>query len=341
VKRGGIEMRGLKASIIIASFTVLVCTLMLVTSGGGTGNPLKKDVQTMGSYTSGGIVKEEGSFSPDMYYEYGDGDDIYYVKYDDRSEIKVYNISSGKSEKVLTPINMENKIHAFCKSGDYYVWEEDGVFQEDSEKPQPLGDWKLYIRKGNQIIRIDEGVSTGSEEDRYLLLPPQKLSASGNYLVYKVYGYTSDSDKLQILVMLYDLRNLKASVIFSSPDIKNAEVSEPSVYSGRVVWSVSNGEGKGDMYLYDINSGSTSKLTEKGSLLNPIIWGDYVVCSSIGGDGPAIAVLNFNTGFKKYIAFSDYSLFPKKELHDYTIGGGYVTLKLQFLLLYHNAPIDY
>lgn len=320
----GDKMKGFKISIVLTLFTILVCAIMLLSTADPV-SPLKKDVQTMDNSVSQGIVKEEGSFSAEIYYEYCEGMDIYFVKYDDRGDIKAYNISAGKIEKVLTPMNAGNKIHTFFKSGDFYAWEEDSIMQEDMEDTGQSGSWMLYVRKGNHITRIDQGKDFETNAEKDLKLPPQKLSASGNYLVYKTYDLETDPQELKAVIKLYDMNADRGYVIFSLPYNKNTELSEPSVYGNHVVWSISNGNGRGDMYLYDISSGSTSKLTEKGSLLNPVIWGDYIVCSSMGSDGPSIAVLNYNTGLKKYIAFSDYTLFPKMELHDYTIGEGYVT----------------
>lgn len=319
-------MRGLKASLVSIIAAITACIVMILVSGISFDGGLKKtDIQVSGTGVSDGIVKGEGSFSADINYESGDDMGIYYVKYDDRNSVKLYNISTGKSDTVLTPMDAKNKIHAFCKSGDYYAWEEDCILQDDQEEPESWSNWKLYIRRGNQIVRIDEGRSFNIKTDVNLKLPPQKLTASENYLVYKTYDMLPDTESPGIVIKLYDMKNDKCSVIYSAADFKNTQVSEPYIYKNHIVWSVSKGENRGDMYLYNTGSGSTSKLTENGALSNPIIWGDYIICSSAGSSAPAITVLNFNTGFKKNIAFSDYTLFPKKEMHDYSADGGYVT----------------
>lgn len=324
-------MKGLKASLITVLITLVVCIVLFITGGIGPQDILKKaDVETSANPVSSSIVVEEGTFPSDIYYEFGEDRDIYYVKYDDRSSVKIYNLASGRSESTLTPLNAGNEIHAFCKSGDYFVWEEDSLSQDSVGGLNMYRNWKIFIRKGNHIVRIDEGRLLEGEKDAALKLLPEKLSVSGNFLVYKTYNLLPGMDNPDLVIKLYDMENDRSNIIYSTGDIKNLEVSEPCIYKNYVVWSTAaaGDTGKfdiGDLYLYNIGTWSLSKLTDRGSLTNPLIWEDYIICNSLEATGPSIVVMNFKTGFRKHIAFSDSSLSPKREIHDYSAGGGYVT----------------
>lgn len=325
-------MKGIKASLAIVVLTILICIALIVSSGAGAQLGLKKTGTLTGEvYASAGIIVEEGTFAPDIYYEYANNKNIYHVKYDNRSAVNLYNIDQKESEVLLTPLKSQNKIHAFCKSSDYFVWEEDEL-SDEPEKETKVGDWGLYLRKGNQILKIDESKSLGSSTSADLSAPPQSLSAYENYLVYKSYGEVPGASNSGAVIKLYDMKNDKSRIIFSLIDTKNIEITEPYIYKNFIAWSTSDNkpgenltERTGDIYIYNINTSSYSKFTEGGNLLNPILWEDYIICSRYSSKGPSLVVINMKTGAAKDIVFSDYSLFPKREIHDYSAGGGYVT----------------
>lgn len=325
-------MKGLKASLALIIVTILTCIVIVVTSSGMSKTGLKKtNAVAAANYSTTDILMEEGTFAPDIFYEYANNKDIYHIKYDDRSSIKLYDIAGGKSEIILTPIKPENKIHAFYKYSDYFIWEEDGA-SDESERVERVDDWDLYLRKGNEITKIDTCGILDIDPKININLPPQKLSAYDNYLVYKTYDGIPYTGKSGAVIKLYDMSKETYKVIFSLEDIKGIEISEPCIYKNYVVWSTSTvmqGDIEnlktGDMYIYNINANSYTKVSEKSNLLDPVIWEDYIVCSRYGDKGPSVVVMNIKTGALKDVAFSDYSVFPKKEVHDYSVGGGYVT----------------
>lgn len=320
-------MEGFKASVVSIILTVVTCLMIVSVSKAQTIMGFKIVDNTDENPES--IVKEEGAFPPSVNFVYGEGRDIYHIKYDTRDSVEVYDILSGKSEMLLTPINTGYKINAFSKSGDCLIWEEEKGLLDDGEEG-PLKGWAIYFRKGNKIFKIDEkkyGEQSGGDAAQFSRL---KLSVYESKLVYKSYDSIPGTDGEGAVIKLYDLADRSSKIIFSLSHAKDIVVSDPCIYKNYIVWSTySSYAGDelplGNIYVYNIKSNSYNILTRQDGYIEPLIWDNYIVCGFYSSSGPGVAVIDINTGSRKIIASSDYTISPRKVIHDYMVGEGYIT----------------
>lgn len=327
VKRGVILKRWYLCVIVLA-VTASICTAAYIYGRRSTLSLKKVDIMASKDNSTISPIIEEGTFTGNISYEYAQDKKIYYTKYSDKKSIQVYDIPSGKSETIMDALQPGNKINFFTISNDCYIWEED-----NDDESEDMTNWGLYIKKGSQIIKIDGDTAA---ENKGIAMSPQGMSASGDYLVYRIHDVIPGVDKQGYLIKLYDIKNDGAKTIFTQADNSDIGISDPYINGNYVVWSVSkdiNDEKnqKSDVYIYSIKSGGFVKLTEDDNLSNPIIWETYVICLSNDIDGSSIVILNTVTGKKKTIAKSDYTKFPEKEVHDYFAGNGYITWNNSYL----------
>lgn len=326
-------MRGLKASFVILGITVIACIAMLSSGYRRVNTFSTVDVQQPD------IVTGTGTFSGNAYYLFADNQGIYYVNYNGRNRVELFDIKKQASSYYLSPVKSNHKINLMSKSGDNVLWEEDSEhLREDGDKDF-IYDWDIYLKKDNRIIKVDGGNRPGESQDVDESAPPKVLSVYGNYLVYKTYDKVPGTNSTGIVLKLYDMENDKIRSIFSIMDIKNTSVSDPCIYKDYVVWGAGkaqqeNGNNKenGDIYIYNIKTNSYSKFIEGDNLSNPMIWEDYIICSSRGDGGASIVLINIKDGSRKSIASTDSSLSPYKEVYEYSMGEGYIT--------WNNSYID-
>lgn len=329
-------MRGFKASILIIILTAATCMFLI-----GAVKVRKHDVYTindkinenkdMKQETKNEKVLEEGTFPGYINYEYVDNNGIYHIKYNDRKEIYLYDKNTGKSDILVTTTKSKNSIHAFAKDNGYIVWEEDSGLLNDSEKLHNISDWELYLKKDTMIMKVDEGKPMKVDTDIVISLPTECISICGDYFVYKTYDNIPGTSETGAVIKLYDIKKERSRTIFSLIDIKNTYVSSPNIYKDYIVWSTARKNldserlEESNIYVYNIKYNAYSMVEGGHGLKDPMMWEDYVVCSSINTDKPSISLLNIKTGEKKDIASSDYSLKPRKEITDFSLGHGYVT----------------
>lgn len=322
-------MKGFKAAIVAIVATAFICFVIIFISRFQTTMGLKviDDGENIEPET---IVKEEGVFPKDVNYVYAEGRDIFHIKYDIRDSVKVYDLQSNMSEVVLTPINKDYKICDFFKSGDYYIWEEEMGFCDESEESgvSYMG-WAIYFRVGNEIVKVDEYKYDGSKDKDTLKIFNSNLSAYGSNLVYKSYDSIPGTDGKGLTIKLYDLSSRRSKIIFSLSDAEDIMVSDPYIYKNYVVWSTYRYSNDnipiGDIYVYSMKSNGYTILTRDDGYIGPMIYENYIACGFYTKKGPSLVLINMNTGDKKIITSSDYSLSPKLEMHDYMMGNGYIT----------------
>lgn len=325
-------MRGLKASAAILFITIITCIVL------ADGGYRKADTAYQPDGTISEIVTEAGTFPGNIYYVFKDSSGIYGIKDSPGGGVDIYDVSSGKTSTFLKPIKSENRINAFCRSGAYVIWEEGSPSGEDKEGTGSTYSWALYLRKDNRILKIDENSPLELDTDAQVSVFPEKISAYGNYFVYKTYDTLPENNQKGLVIKLYDIAGEKSKNILYLADIKNTDVSEPYVYKNYVVWSEADvtvgydgADVKSDIYLYNISTESCIKVTNGETLINPLIWEDYIICSSRSSDDNTLILLNFTTGHRKNIVLSDFSVSPSREVLDYSVGSGYVAWNTSYM----------
>lgn len=325
-------MRGFKASILIIVLTAATCAVLV-----GIIRLKNNDVYAMNSELRQKDIfyEGEGTFPGNINYEYADGEGIYHIKYNDRSSISVYDIYSGKSRILITPIKPGNYIHAFSKYENYIVWEEDQRPVDDSENEGNIHSWDIYISEDGKALKIDEGKPKSIDINAGISLYPEKICMTGDYVVYRAYGAIPGTSEEGIVIKLYDIKRNKSKVIFSLMDIDNTEVSNPYIYNNRIVWSTAGsypdvtGENeKYGLYIYDIKTESYIMPEGGHGLVNPVIWEDYVVCRNMDSKYGEILLFNIKDGLKDSIVCSDGLEASDSGVLDYSIGHGYITWNL-------------
>lgn len=341
-------MRGLKASVLLVIVTGATCFMIIRTNRVEREDTpvVNSQVETIAAdtvvkytepqkeveYIKPDCVVEEGSFPGYINYEYADSSGIYHVRYDKRDSISLYDIVTGKLEVLMGPVILGNYIHAFDKYGEYLVWEEDNSQLNDPEDMDSEYDWKIYLRKDKVIQKVDEGKAVALNTGTDVSLPPGKLTIYGDFLAFKTYDMVPGTSDNGVIIKLYDIKRERLKAIFSLIDIKNICISAPDMYKDLVVWSTAelspedHGKVSGSkIYVYNIKTNSYGSLEKGESLINPLIWEDYIVSIDVSEKNPFLVLLNIRTGEKKKIASSDYSLSPRREITGYSIGEGYVT----------------
>jgi len=321
---GEMNMRSIRASVAILFLTAATCTILIGAVSNRHQNVYQEAmVNAEDTDSAHGIIAKEGTLPGAIYCEYGDGDDVYYIRYNSRKNISFYNMAVGSSSVAATPIGPKNYIHVLCKMGDYLAWEEDGSSLNDPEKPHSVNDWVIYLMKNNMVVKVDEGKPVKIDTITDISLPPQKLSMYGDLLVYKTYDNIPGTKDSGVVIKLFDMKKEKSKAIFSLMNIKNAVVSDPYIYKDYIVWSVlecRDGDArvieKGYMYLYNVNTGSYARIKNGEGFINPMIWQDYVVCTNTQDIGNSLSVLDIKTGLKKDVA---------SNILDYSVSDGYVT----------------
>lgn len=325
----GIIMKRLKISLVLLIVTIASCGAIISISNSSSMQGFKK-ITSGQNYAEDGIISEEGVFPVDVNYEYAEGGNIYHIRYTDRSSIGVYNISSQKSETIVTPVNSGYVIDSFCKAGDCFIWKENSE-PSDEQYEGNAGDWSIYLKEGNSITKIDGKGKTSLDGVKSAESYPGRLSSYGDYIAYKSYGSIPGTDETGPVVKFYDIAYSKLKTIFSVVNGRDIVISDPYVYKDNIAWSVSklkydsDEDAQGDIYLYNIKTGDYKKLTENGPFLEPVIWENYIVCLRSEAKARSIVMIDMNSGSKKELVSSDKSISPVKEVHDFMAGGGYVT----------------
>lgn len=327
-------MKRIKASLAALFLTAATCSVLIGASSVRSSVGLAKvTVPVVISSIEQGIMVGSGTFPGSVYCEYADDKGVYHTKYNSRRNISIYDLQSGQSNIVRKPEVPGNYIHTFIKNKDYTAWEEDSGKSIDSERQDKSNDWKVYVDKNGTTTLVDEGkpVKIGANAES-TGISPIKLSLYGDYLVYRTYDTVPGTNDNGVVIKLYDIKKEKLRAIFSIVDVQDFQVSNPNIYKNYIVWSTVRKKAgdvaaasDGELYLYSIKHNSYIKIAQGEDFINPVIWEDYIVCVRNSNKNPSITIFNFNTAFKKDIVFSDYSLFPKKEFFDYSIGEGYVT----------------
>lgn len=321
-------MKGLKISVLSLMITVFTCFAIISISGNRALMSFKK-INTNDKYPNHGIIIDEGTFPEDINYEFADSRNIYNIKCDTRSSVGIYDMVTEKSETLLTPVNETYKIDLFCKSGDYLIWKESGGPIDDQAEGSTQ-DWKIYIRNGNDITKADECKKAEMDDSSKTDIVPERLSAYDNYLVYRTRDYIPGTEDKGTILKLYDLNAKSAKAIFSLYDAKETIVSDPYIFKNMVSWSVyrinddNSKTAEGDIYVYNIVSGSYSRLTESAPFINPVIWENYIICQRAEAYKSGIEIINTLNGARKEITSSNNSKVPAREVHDYSAGSGYV-----------------
>lgn len=146
-------------------------------------------------------------------------------------------------------------------------------------------------------------------------------SISGNYIVW----YSNNNG-----IMLYDIAIDKTTEITTHGTVGTpGGFVRPRVYSNTVVYEADANGKPGDLYLYDIPSGQSSKI---GFGLMPRIYGDYVIWSAGFGNTDPITLYQISTQTQKVIGsgkageiYSDTVVYwsaVDNEVHLYTISSG-------------------
>lgn len=313
-------MKGLKASAAVVIITAITCAAIV--SGG-----LKRAETTSLNSIEEGIVTGAGTFPGNMLCMYADKGGIYYRNYGETGKMSLYNMSGQSSSTFLTPIKSEHNINSFIKSGDYIVWKESRGDNEGDNYNRDNNDWELYLKKDTRIIKVDACSPPVSIPDNSYAQSGE-FSCYGKYIVYSTYALSPDTGDTGIVVKLYDMDLEKMKEIFSVADINGKYISSPSVYKDHIVWGISessgdNGEIAGDIYLYNIEDNSCTRIVQGGKLVKPMLWEDYIICSRVRDGASSIVLLNIKTGDSKDIAPTDKSISQSVETYEYSVGEGY------------------
>lgn len=305
-------MRGLKASLAVVVITVITCTA--IAAGGH-----KKTETASSNSPQKDIITGAGTFPGNMLCMYADDDGIYYCSYGDNGKVLLYSRYSQESGTVLESIKSEHNISSFVKYKNYTAWEETSVNNEDDEDKNEKNHWELYLKKDTGIKKIDEGDFSRTTQDDDIFAPTGEFSSYGSYIVYSTYGVSSKGGDTGVSIKLYDTDRQQAKTIFSLADTGGRHVSDPFIYKDYIVWGISGGTGdNNDIYLYSITAGSYSKVVQGGKLMDPMLWEDYIICSSEENGVSSIVLINIKSGVSKDIASIDQSLLG------YSAGDGYV-----------------
>lgn len=325
-------MRGFKASLIILIITCAACFIML-----GWGNIFSFSdfkvwvTAAANEETPGETVPEEGEFPGNMRYLHGDNRYIYYTEYNKNDKVYLYHMDNGVSQLLLETVRPENIIGTFERFEGTIAWREEKSALPGHDGSKVHDTWEIFIRKDGKTHKVDEGELIQSSSEYDIFPMPQRLSLYGDYLVYRAYGQIPGSRDEGIVIKLYDIKKDSHRTIFSLKNADKYYVSDPCIYKDYVVWSTGELEmarrgivKKGDLYIYNIKTGSYGKVMEGEDLTDPLIWEQYIVCTRRDGRVKALGLYNIKTGVMEDIFASDYTVFPWRELQDYSIGEGYV-----------------
>lgn len=141
--------------------------------------------------------------------------------------------------------------------------------------PRISGDWVVWAdnRRGNQDLY---SFDLRTKEER--LLTPNDANQTSPAFDYPWVAYQDDRhgrDNLDVWLLNLDTKESKQL----TPDV--GRQVQPSVGEGRVAWAeITGGSGfsvRSDVYVYDIASGETRKVSDGGLNSAPDAWGDEIV----------------------------------------------------------------
>ncbi|SDX96346.1 hypothetical protein [Thermoactinomyces sp. DSM 45892] len=111
----------------------------------------------------------------------------------------------------------------------------------------------------------------------------------------------SGSGNLNTDIYMYDL-NTDEEIQITKNDRYQGQ---PSIYENKIVWTDRrNGEGASELYMFDIDSGTESRINTKTNTwqTSPKIYGDKIVWEDTRKGRPEIYMFNLNTGVEEKIS---------------------------------------
>jgi hypothetical protein len=213
-------------------------------------------------------------------------------------DIYAFNLATGE-EKRITAASTAEGYGYLAISGDLIVWSDSRhADPEVKNRPSNVADYNNEIYVYDLTTGQERRITDYPGNDHYPAIHGNRIA------------WLRQLDLRQAEIIVYDLETGRESRVSSS----GYAAYSPSIYEDRVVWSdagiskgntsndvVINGQSGGaDIYLYDFSSdketllvpsqveGEYKETTFRQVLLNPVIYGDFIICTHSRQIGPLV-----------------------------------------------------
>ncbi len=253
------------------------------------------------------------------------------------SGVNIFDVQESTTTLLQKPIKDTRVIKQAYLSDGWLLWEEDEdrvIYDSSYGK-----DWSVFARNLNtdELIEIDHEKKLNTGSDSILkYTSPMNLSISGERVVYTVFD-TIDGGEICAMIKLFDLNKKTFKIIDYKKDYKGGFYSYPSISGDKIVWSYSDcdlifrGSESGHVFLYDLNTGKKTQLTQRSDILWPVIYEDHIaVRVKPGGDNDNSYIVLYNIKENKWITLvspqsPSYKDWRHLEMLLPQIYGGYLT----------------
>lgn len=232
-----------------------------------------------------------------------DGNKLVYISSRDiYATVILHDLDSGESRNISTSYSQKRGIE-IC--GDYIAWEDYALGKADII---------LYDMKTSTSSRIESNYA----DNLQLCLTADYLAYIDNNFNYRdIYLYDLDSGEK---TMVRSNQKYKSSLYMDGNKIVWAEIRDGSGSGTAVTGSyfdqlwgyATKNNAVYDIWLYDIENGSTMKLTDSSAnQIQSCVWDHYVAWAETGDGNPDISLLDLNSGSKSQISNTDaYEVKP-------------------------------
>lgn len=233
---------------------------------------------------------------------------VYITNSDIYSTVMFHNLESGETKQLNTSFSSKNDIKI---SSQYVAWEDHGMGKADL---------LIYNLESGESVRIETKYSQTlmlEMNDKYAAY----IDSNGDYRDICLYDLQSGEK-----TVIRSTQNAKASLSLSEDKLVWTEIRERGANASALVKNNSSAikyydllwgndpcsRGSFDIWIYDINSGSSSQLTNSSiNQVQPVVWENYVAWVETGDGDPDLRLLDLNTGGSTILAKTDaYEVRP-------------------------------
>ena len=217
-------------------------------------------------------------------------DELVALKDEDKN-IYQYNYKT-KVQKVLAENTTDKFVHAVRANSEWLIWVQDEAHVRQGEKA-PF-DWEIIamnIASGERYI-VDKTsyISAKFEVPSFVDYSPSELELDGNLIVYT--KTVPNGKNISSEIKMFNLTSQEGTLIAKTSNVMEEYIVNCHVNNNKIVWNMYNKFNENfekrqtqyvfsDLYLYDIASKKSEKLSENKFWDKPKIYGNKIVAVDV------------------------------------------------------------